>query len=173
MTGEIVLLYDLVSTEDGLAVENVACYMGGYVLKKTQITCVYCTKEFVLKSLPLRHKSYAFLRNKRYSHLCNLVYPALKFVKFIEELEIAYTSLFLGTSHMENVIHELLENVRSKVDKLVSCQEAECKERVLYSVRLYFRIRIYGIYAALKRTNSENKETKGTRNRKVLKLMHV
>ena len=167
---ENVSVSDVFSTEDGLAVENVACYMGGYVLKKTQITCVYCTKEFVLKSLPLRHKSYAFLRNKRYSHLCNLVYPALKFVKFIEELEIAYTSLFPGTSHMENVVHGLLENVRSKVDKLVSCQEAECKERVLYSVRLYFRIRIY---AALKRTNSENKETKGTRNRKVLKLMHV
>ena len=46
--------------------------------------CDTCLKQLVIKSLPTRNKSYAFLRNKRYSEHCNLIYPAMKFVKFVE-----------------------------------------------------------------------------------------
>ena len=167
---QTVSVSDIVSTLDGLAVENVACYIAGYVLKKMQIDCSYCSRKFVLKALPTRHQTYAFLKNKRYSENCNLVYPAMVFVKFIEELEIMYTVAFPKVCHLQDVMHVLIESTRHKIDTVLDCNNGMCMDRMMYGLKLYMKVRIH---ATLKRTNSENKESKGKRNKKLLKLMHV
>ena len=167
---ENVSVSDVVNTVEGLAFENMAVYVAGYVLKKMQINCADCCKHYTLSSLPSRHKSYAFLRNKRYSEHCNLVYPTMKFVTFISELELVYTSVFPKISHAEKLLCSLADCVTENIDRVLSCKLDDCKERVLYAVKLFFKVRVY---SSLKRTNSENKEAKGKRNKKMMKLMNI
>ena len=99
-----------------------------------------------------------------------VVSSAIKLVKYTEDLEILYTATFPDLSHIDNVMGSLVECASDKIESVLCCDSTDCHQKMILAVKLYFKIRVH---ASLKRTNIENKESKGKRNKKLLKLMHI
>ena len=161
---------DILQTTDGIAFENIACYISSYILKKMELSCRFCIDIFSIKSIPKLHKSYEFIRQKKYSEQVRFLYPSMKFVRLIEELETLYTKHFSNISHFDNVLSRLTETGKCKTKGRTSCLSEICELKLLYAVILFFKVRIH---ASLRRTNISNKESNGSRNKKLLKLMHI
>ena len=162
---------DVISLPGDLSLENVSCYVGGYVLKKMELSCANCQNRFTLCSVPVDQPVYTFLRKKLYSPHCKLVCPSVEFVQFVDKLENLYVTNFPSVMFMHGLIQRLeLMSRPLQGDILSHCADCNCHSKLEYGVKLFFKVRVN---ATLKRKSCEIREKREKGCKKLMKLQHL
>ena len=152
---------------------NIVTYMAGYLLRKIPVNkCSECTSQLLIEK-PLANEDdqrYEFVKNKALKEIGSLLYPTPCMISFVEDLENTFNTTFEYITHMPSVLGRLCK-CADKYCSFLDCQANECLMRLKGMVKLYMKVRIFH---ALKKSNTQNVETKGLkRNRKMLKLSHL
>lgn len=150
--------------------QNVAAYIGGYLLRKMQLSCERCLSDYILTARPINNAMYSFLNLKAYTEQCGLVYPTPQFVHFVENLENLYLTVFPSIMHMPGIMCRLQTNARELLEEFIECTNEGCIQKINYGLNLYLKVRVH---ATLRRTNNDFGKAGDKRNKKIIKLMHL
>ena len=130
-------------------------------------------EQLVLPELPSDYQDlsvYEFVKKKTYQEMGCLIYPTMAMVSFVENLERIFCASFEQIIYMPFILTQLCKTADEEC-QFLTCQEMKCILKVKNMVKLYMKVRIHH---ALKRSNMQNVEDKGTkRKRKMVKLSHM
>ena len=155
-----------ITSPTSLPVQNVAAYMAGYLIRRSNITeCTECIDKF--KAQDVQNKEiYSFLNEKNYG---SLVYPSESFVSIVLQWESNFKTDVDHVLHMGGILNRLTSKSMNTCDTFQVC--SVCKPKLSSMLKLYMKVRVH---AALKRFNkSFTKNRTGKQNRKLLKLSHL
>lgn len=163
------------NTSVSLPEENVAVYIGGYLIKKAKkrFRCQRCFSiwENIDKTSTGQDDKFVFLEQKKFDDSSNLTIPSDNIINFVTECETVFNNQVQLLPHSSKLCSSLTTKMMicDSVNN-ITCQAEECENVKLYLVGLYNSIKINQI---VRDQNQSLKSVGQRRNRKLLKLQHL
>ena len=153
--------------------ENVAAYIGGYIIRKAskKFNCGSCSAKWTSVNLNGTDDQLVFLSAKEYSDGSSLVTPSSAMIDLVCAMEAMFKHTFHCICHNDKLRCKLVTQARSlSIASQAFCGSQACENSILYIINLFMTIRIHH---AIRQQNLALTAKGQKRNRKAMKFLNL